>query len=234
VFRYFDSIITQFPVRGKHIHYNDPLIAWWVGKSYDYLSQNTVTEKSGDLSWITSSKNVLPGHKSRLEFKEELDKSGISYDLFGKGYKYIEQKWEGLAPYRYSLAIENGSFRYYWTEKLADCFLSETMPIYYGCPNISEYFPEESIIRIDINHPVEAIEIIKSAISNNLWEKRRDAILHSKQLILNKFQFFPFMTEFIGKTMKHGPRVLYEFPVYGWPKENILEKNWRKLKSKFK
>ena len=108
------------------------------------------------------------------------------------------------------------------------------MPIYYGCPNITDYFPEESIIRIDINHPAEAFEIIKSAISNNLWEKQRDAILHSKQLILNKYQFFPFMTEFIGKTMEQGPRVLYEYPVYGWPKENIVEKSWRKLKNKFK
>ena len=30
------------------------------------------------------------------------------------------------------------------SEKIADCFLAWTMPIYYGCPRIAEYFPAES------------------------------------------------------------------------------------------
>lgn len=40
----------------------------------------------------------------------------------------------------YHLAIENCESRFYFTEKLLDCFLTDTVPIYWGCRNLGEYF----------------------------------------------------------------------------------------------
>lgn len=40
----------------------------------------------------------------------------------------------------YHLAIENCESRFYFSEKLLDCFLTDTIPIYWGCRNIGEYF----------------------------------------------------------------------------------------------
>lgn len=40
----------------------------------------------------------------------------------------------------YSIAIESSSEPNYFTEKLIDCLITKTIPIYWGCPNISEYF----------------------------------------------------------------------------------------------
>jgi hypothetical protein len=40
----------------------------------------------------------------------------------------------------YSVAIENSSIPNYFTEKLIDCLITKTIPIYWGCPNIDEYF----------------------------------------------------------------------------------------------
>lgn len=40
----------------------------------------------------------------------------------------------------YSVATENSSIFNYFTEKLIDCLITKTIPVYWGCPNIMEYF----------------------------------------------------------------------------------------------
>jgi hypothetical protein len=47
-----------------------------------------------------------------------------------------------LAMYKFCLCFENEACEGYITEKLFDCFLSGTVPVYYGAPNVSEYVPE--------------------------------------------------------------------------------------------
>ena len=38
---------------------------------------------------------------------------------------------------------------YYFTEKLLDCFLSGTIPIYWGCPSIGDFFNTKGMIIFD-------------------------------------------------------------------------------------
>ncbi len=40
----------------------------------------------------------------------------------------------------YSVAVESASETNYFTEKLIDCLITKTIPIYWGCPNISDFF----------------------------------------------------------------------------------------------
>ena len=61
-------------------------------------------------------------------------------DVYGKGIAWIDSKVDGLAEYAFSIAMENCSQDYYFTEKLIDCFLTDTVPVYYGCPGIGRYF----------------------------------------------------------------------------------------------
>ena len=49
----------------------------------------------------------------------------------------------------FSIIIENTKETNYFTEKLIDCLQSKTVPIYYGCPNISDYFNTEGMIVVD-------------------------------------------------------------------------------------
>jgi hypothetical protein len=187
----------------RYIHSHGAL-PWWVGKSYDELKAVSPPDKPKKLSWITSNATGRSGHQQRMTFLDYIQQR-IEFDLWGKGFLPIADKWDGLAPYRYALAIENHSSRYYWTEKLMDCFLAWTMPIYYGCTNIDDYFPPEAIIKIDINKPDEATEITKEAIASDLWFKNREAIAHARNLILDKHQFFPFMTNEIRKFEAQHP-----------------------------
>ena len=67
-------------------------------------------------------------------------------DVYGRGYNPIEYKLLGLKDYMFSITIENTQKDYYFTEKLIDCFMTGTVPVYYGCPSISKFFNEKGMI----------------------------------------------------------------------------------------
>lgn len=67
-------------------------------------------------------------------------------DCFGRGICPVETKEMALAPYRFSIAMENTQRAYYFTEKIIDCFLVDTVPIYWGSPSIKEVFDSRGII----------------------------------------------------------------------------------------
>jgi hypothetical protein len=136
----------------------------------------------------------------RLSFLRFLQKeNSFDIDLFGRAVRYIEDKWDGLEPYRYSLAIENSSSNDYWTEKLADCFLAWSIPFYYGCINLEDYFPEESFIRIDIDDPEKSIEKVMAVIEADDWEKRIPAITKARNRVLYDYQLFPHLAKLIRR-----------------------------------
>lgn len=49
----------------------------------------------------------------------------------------------------FHIAIENHSVNNYFTEKVIDCFLSRTIPIYYGDKNIGKHFNENGMIMVN-------------------------------------------------------------------------------------
>ena len=51
--------------------------------------------------------------------------------------------------YQFSIVIENVAQNTWFTEKIIDCLITKTIPIYYGCPSISEYFDTTGWIIFD-------------------------------------------------------------------------------------
>jgi len=94
-------------------------------------------------------KKWAPGHVLRHQIYNEYKNSNI-IDFYGAGAeKKVNYKLEGLKNYMYSVTIENSIEDDYFTEKIIDCFLTGTIPIYYGTNNISQYFDSEGIIMIN-------------------------------------------------------------------------------------
>ena len=60
----------------------------------------------------------------------------------------------------FSISIENIKSDYYFTEKLFDCLLTGTIPIYYGCPSLHKFFDKRGIINFGTKE--ECIQIIKN------------------------------------------------------------------------
>jgi hypothetical protein len=46
----------------------------------------------------------------------------------------------------FHVAIENCRESNYFSEKIIDCFMTKTVPIYWGCPNIGDYFDTNGMI----------------------------------------------------------------------------------------
>jgi len=113
------------------------------------------TTKQAHISLIASSKRDLEGHKLRHEIVEWAVDHGVAMDVIGGGYKPFDLKSEGLARYRFSVVIENVREPNYFTEKLIDAILCETVPIYWGCPNIERFFDTQAMILCESIHDIK-------------------------------------------------------------------------------
>lgn len=102
--------------------------------------------KQAMCSLIASAKRSQEGHALRHRLAERVRREGLGVDLLGRGYAPFGAKAEGLAPYRYSVVIENVRERNFFTEKLIDAVLCRTVPIYWGCPNIADFMDVSGMV----------------------------------------------------------------------------------------
>lgn len=199
--RQFGKVITaRKDIRHPEVHNERHTCVWHVKKNLDYLKSLPPPLKRKNLSTITSSSVFFEGHKLRYAFVNKL-KGHFKKDLdwYGKGEKLIDDKWDGLIDYRYSMAIENSVHRGYFTEKIVDCYLAYTLPIYFGCPNIHDYFDPESMIVLDINDYEKSISIIEEAMRLNVYEKKLASLIKMREKILSEISFFPFITNWLDQ-----------------------------------
>jgi hypothetical protein len=120
--------------------------------------------------------------------------------LFGRGFKEIEHKNEGLEPYMFSIAIENSVSDYYWTEKIMDCFSTKTIPIYRGC-DVSKWFNSDGIIYFKTHEELQ--HIINNKLTKEFYESKKEAIEENFNKARNVyyspedfvFKHYPFLFE---------------------------------------
>jgi hypothetical protein len=53
---------------------------------------------------------------------------------------YLPDKRSMLVPFQYAISIQNSQQHNYFSEILLDCFATRTIPIFWGCANIAEFF----------------------------------------------------------------------------------------------
>lgn len=86
------------------------------------------------------------------------------------------KKW--IFNSQFSIAIENTQQEDYFTEKLLGCFLSLSIPIYIGCPNIAEYFDVRGMIIV--NSLPELINAVNS-ITKDTYQKMLPYLQENKK-----------------------------------------------------
>lgn len=133
----FDYILTfeeNLLRRGKKY------IKYLVGQSRVPDDIANFYEKSKKISMISSGKNISDGHRYRGEIVQALHPK-YNFDLWGYAFnRPFNEKTEPLIDYQFNIAITNSRINNYFTEILLDCFRLGTIPIFWGCPNIGEYF----------------------------------------------------------------------------------------------
>jgi hypothetical protein len=224
---YPQQYIKQFGVicscqentKHKNLILGPPILPWFVGfkqskqnevtysLTYDDLMNRETPAKTKLISVITSNKAFTQGHLDRIEFVEKLKNYyGDQLDVFGKGFRDFDDKWDVLAPYKYHISLENSSQNYYWTEKISDCFLAETFPIYYGCTNLSAYFNKDSFQPINIHDFDSAIKIIDTIIAEDTYEKKHAYVKESKMKVLKEYNMFDYVAALCDRMNPELPK----------------------------
>jgi glycosyltransferase involved in cell wall biosynthesis len=130
-----------------------------------------IHKKSKLVSAVSSTKSMVDGHYKRLEFIKQI---AHKVDLYGRGIREVASKAEALNDYMFSIAIENDKSENYFTEKLTDCILTGTVPIYYGATNIQDFFDVEGMIIFDT---IEELNAIIDSLTPELYEQKYKALV---------------------------------------------------------
>lgn len=125
----------------------------WVTK---YDDVNTKIKKDG-ISFLCGSKRMMVGHLLRLKIEKYfLDNNKLVLFYSNQQNRHGDliigsdrEEKAKLFEYKHSLVVENCKNNNWFTEKLIDCFLCKSIPIYWGCPNIDEYFNTKGMILFD-------------------------------------------------------------------------------------
>lgn len=198
----YGMVLTSHePVTLRHRNRFDmpPVGFWFYGGVAQMQAQPTAPEKALDISVFGSpkaQKHTL--HHRRAEFLIAMAEGlGEAVDVFGKGFKFVEHKAEGIDDYRYHIAVENHIGPHHWTEKLSDSYLGYALPFYVGCTNVEAYFPEDSFIRLDIADIDGALARIHQAIADNEYEKRLPAIIEARRRVIEDYNLGNFVARHI-------------------------------------
>jgi len=116
-------------------------------------------KKDFSVSFLCTSNNYLPGYSIRHRLWSNQNR------IYKIPKKFWSSKWRPVNINRvipdrkdglnekvelfysmFSICPENTSQKNYFTEKILDCFATKTVPVYWGCPNISEYFDHRGIV----------------------------------------------------------------------------------------
>lgn len=180
------------------------LVQWQYKVDVSRLLKDHIT-KTKVISTICSSKYFDPGHKKRIDFLKYLENKDFKIDIYGfsNDHKFsqyrgnLEKKEEGYLSYKYYLIAENNSEPNYITEKLWEPILMECLVFYWGAPNVEDYLPEGSFIRLSLEDFEGDYQKMVEMIANGERDKRLSKIREAKSLILEKYGFMPKVREII-------------------------------------
>jgi len=143
-------------------------------------------DKQFEVSFLSGDKNIVKGHHLRqrvyslkdqvlipkkwfytLEDYDNKSKVRPGYSNYSKDLSHIP-KGIDIVGYgkrilydsMFNIIIENVNYDN-WYNKIGDSFLSKCIPIYWGCPNLSQFgYDERGIIRF--NNEIELISLLNS------------------------------------------------------------------------
>lgn len=143
--------------------------------------------KKSKMCSIMTGNNITEGHILRLKVLERYKKYFDSYKTFESPYSQYKDPWHN--DFYFAVIIENSRAAHYFSEKITDCFQTGTVPIYWGCPTIGEFFDIDGIIVFD---SLDDLEPILENLSVEEYNKRLPAIRRNFE-IAAKYPEFNFV-----------------------------------------
>jgi GDP-L-fucose synthase len=205
VWEYIHNNPELLKARFSHLPGNYNNNEWHISKTLPQLMGESIVKSfDKEISAVLSSKNFYTGHTIRLNFAKEAQHH-LPWHSYGSNVCGIDmsewkdykgslpwyEKDKALMPYKYTFNCENAILPGYYTEKLIDAILCETLCFYHGHEDIKEHIDPRAYVFLDINNVEESIGIIKKSIESDLWNERIQYIREAKKKILEETGFFP-------------------------------------------
>lgn len=169
----------------------------------DYIESFQNINKEFEVSFLSGTKDLVEGHKLRQEVYKIGDQITIpkkwyhvlddfNWDNFkntGIG-RPIEAKLQAKGKQilynssMFNIAIENVNYNNWYAEKLSDAFNTKTVPIYWGCLNISDFgYDERGVIRFG---NVEELVYILNNLTEKTYYEMKPFIDHNYEVAKNE------------------------------------------------
>lgn len=174
----FEKFEKIFTFDKRLLDFSDKFEFLPIGGCWIPDEQKMIYEKSKIISMVVSFKKMTISHN----FRHKIVQNVSNVDILGNGYFPIENKIDSLKDYMFSIVVENQKMDYFFSEKIIDCFVTGTIPIYYGCPSIFKFFDGNGILTFD-NLP-ELLTILKK-IDSNLYNTKINSIRKNFELAKN-------------------------------------------------
>jgi len=102
---------------------------------------------------------------------------------------------------QFHVAIENTSIKNMFTEKIIDCFQTKTVPIYYGCTNIGDFFNIDGILVChDLSDIIKTVNRLTKESYNNMLSAIEDNYNRSHRYCVYDEQIKNVITKLINET----------------------------------
>jgi len=171
-------------------------------KSYTELSNEKPKDKTKRFTCVLSNKTQSEGHNIRIGFTEKIIKKYPKLDLYGSiEFRNKEMpnndKSLALADYQYCLGFDNqDNIDNFFGTQFTDSVLNWCVPIFWCGTDLNRYFPEKSFIQFNAREDKEIDRII-DLIENDDYTERIGAIAEARDLILNKYNLWPTISNVI-------------------------------------
>jgi hypothetical protein len=151
----------------------DNAILFEFGTTWIDLEEAKKIKKEFSVSTVCGQKSITKHQKYRHKVWLSQEKITIPKKFFlsqhggprlFEGNEILRDSKMPMFNSMFHICMENVSKKYYFTEKLIDSFICKSVPIYFGCSNVEDYFDERGIIRVN-----NADDVIKAC--NSLTEK---------------------------------------------------------------
>jgi hypothetical protein len=177
IITYDDIVLNSVPNAVKYLYGT----TWIKEENYNNID---ISLKNFKISTLVGFKNWTPGHNLRQELynkQKELSDFPLTIYRSNHGMQLQDISNNLLLPndnklnlfieFQFSVVIENSQQANYFTEKLVDCLITKTIPVYWGCPNIPEYFDTTGwIIFSDLNDLKHKLLVLDSTYYSKYTE----------------------------------------------------------------
>jgi len=161
---------------------------------YDSSLEELHNDKRFEISFLcTNHARNVGGYLLRRniwERKEEISTPTLFYSStrFPMSFDNIlpEDDKKYLFNSQFHIAIESSSVKNYFSEKLIDALVTKTVPIYWGCPNIGDFFDVRGMIIVNEKNIVDKCNNITpdtyESMLPYIWNNYRKAIEYARPL----------------------------------------------------